>query len=188
MRIPRRKRRRLDWPDALPSGWFAAWLGMLLGFCHIMFPVPADEVPAGIHWPTTFGASCDGGMLRLSLPPLHPGTIGQESWDWVYKTPAALDTLKCWQDITFTGEAITDFMAFATAIQSVKLVEADWNDTGGVRIYFQPQATFSSLVAMLDVLPKLNQKRYWFAINDEPLILYVIHSKGAPSPVQPLLL
>lgn len=120
MLILRRRRRRLGWYDALPSGWFAAWLGMLLGFCHLMFPVPPDESPAGIHWPTRFGGSCNGGMLPLSLPPLRPSSVGRASSAWPYKTTAALDTLRQWQDIMFTGEPLNDFMAFASATNAVK--------------------------------------------------------------------
>lgn len=176
MLVSQRVRRQLHWYDALPSGWFAAWLGMLVGFCHIMFPVSVDESPDGIHWPTEFGNSCDGGMLRLSLPPLQPDLVRSAPWSWPYKTVAELDTLRYWQDITFTGAPITDFFAFASTINAVKACQAEASCQSGVRIYFQSRATFSSLVSTVDMLDIFgrNQYYYWLALKSSPLIVYYV--------------
>jgi hypothetical protein len=201
-----RVHRRLGFYDALPSGWFVVWFCSLLGLCHVLFPLPPEPLSISIQWPTQFGASCDGGMLPLSLPPLYPDAAEQKRWElshdqhwklshgqqrlWElpYKTAAELDTLWQWHNVRFAGAPITDFLAFASAIQAVKSMQADSSHKSGVRIFFQPHATFSSLVATLDMLSILDQKRYWLAIRSEPLILYSITVEPPPEPMQPTFL
>jgi hypothetical protein len=146
-----------------------------------MFPVPADESPQGIHWPTKIGGSCDGGMLRIYLPSLHPNVAARKLQQWPAKTAAELDTLRQWRDVKFTGASITDFMAFASAIKAIKTVQADAGCKSGVRIHFQPHATFNSLVATLNVLDIFGQQDYcyWLAWRNEPLTIYYIALKAS---------
>lgn len=191
---PRRTRRRLNFYDALPSGWFAVWFGSLLGFCRVLFPLPTEPPDIGIQWPTQFGASCDGGLLRLSLPPLHADSTQKRLWGLPYKTAAELAALRQWRDVDFTGAPITDFMAFASTIQAVKAIQAAASYKVGLRIHFRPHATFSGLVATLDMLDTLrqedtpSQEHYWLDLRQEPVIRYFIAVKIADEPVQPILL
>ena len=183
MFFSRRVRRRLNSYDALPSGWFAVWFGSLLGFCHVLFPLPPDS---GIQWPTQIGGSCDGGMLPLFLPPLHPDATDRKHITWPYKTVAELDTLRHWHDVHFTGGPIADFMAFAAAIQSVKSMQADTTCQTAMRVHFQQYATFTSLVSTLNMLDVFTQKecRYWLALENRPLTLYFIVLKTVPEPAR----
>jgi hypothetical protein len=181
--MPRRARRQLNFYDALPSGWFVVWFCSLLGFCHVLFPLPPAPPDNAIQWPTQFGASCDGGMLPLFLPPLHPDSTREVRWDFPYKTAAKLDALRQWRDIDFTGAPLTDFMAFASTIQAVKAMQDTTSYKAGLRIHFRPHSTFSSLVATLDRLYILeqqdtaSQEYYWLDIRQEPVIRYFIAVK-----------
>lgn len=186
MFVLRNARRRLNIQNALPSGWFAVWVGLLVGFCHVMFLVPADESSQGIHWPTNIGASCDGGILPLFLPPLRPTATDRKRLDWPYKTIAELAALRHWHDVSFTGGPITDFMAFAAAIESVKSMQADTSCQTAVRIHFQQHATFTSLVGTLNMLDIFTQKqyRYWLTLEGMPLTLHFIVLKPVPMPAR----
>ncbi|WP_223648877.1 hypothetical protein [Hymenobacter psoromatis] len=188
MLVPRRVRRRLTCWDMLPSGWFAVWFLMLLGFCKVGFPEPPESPETGILWPTPIGGSCDGGMLRLTLLPLNPDSAERRQIGIPYKTPAELDTIRPWHEVEFTGRAIDDFIAFERVIQSVKAVQSDTSHEGGIRIRFRRHATFSSLVAALDVMAILNSKRYWLDTKHKPLTLYVITNKPEHNLVQPIFL
>lgn len=186
MRIPRRVRCRLSYRDALPSGWLGLWYLLLLAFCSELFPQPAALPASGIQWPTQFGGSCSGGMLQLTLPPRQPSIAERKHINWPYKPAKELATARQWHTIHFEGSAITDFVAFADAINSVKTMQAATSCKSGVRVCFHRRATFSSLAATLDMLNILDQKRYWLALNREPLLLYIISVKPAPAPLPPL--
>jgi hypothetical protein len=179
MKMPRRVRRRMSCQDLLPLGWQGLWVLLLLIFCDELFPVPVAQPASGIQWPTQIGGSCDGGMLALYLPPLHPTATERKRIDWPYKTAKELATARQWHDVNFTGSALADFMAFAGATNLVKAIQADTSYEGGIRICFHRHATLSSLVASLDMLNTFDQKRYWLALKGEPLTLYVISVKPA---------
>lgn len=127
-------------------------------------------------------------MLRLTFFPLNPDSIERRQIGLPYKTPSELNTIRPWHKVEFTGLPITDFIAFENVIQFVKVIQADTSHEGGVRIQFQQHATFSSLVAVLDVMNILNQKSYWLDIKHEPLTLYIITSKLEHDAVQPMFL
>lgn len=187
MLVPRRVR-RLSYCDFLPSGWFATWFLLLLGFWHLVFPAPVEQPEIGIQWPAQLGGSCDGGMLPLTLFPLNPASSERNNIELPYRKSAELDTLRRWHDIEFTGVPVTDFMAFESTIQLVKAILADTGHEGGIRIHFQLHARYSSLAATLDVMNTLNQKRYWLDIRHEPLTLYVVTNKSEYAAAPPLLL
>ncbi|RZK25208.1 MAG: hypothetical protein EOO63_16345 [Hymenobacter sp.] len=161
----------------LPSGWLVGWFLLVLFFCKGLFPMPLELSETNIQWPAPIGSSCDGGMLRLTLFPLNPDAAMRRKGGMLFKTPAELDTVRPWHEVEFIGQPIPDFVAFDNVIQFVKAIQADTSHEGGVRIRFQQHATFSSLVASLDILGTLNQKRYWLDIKHEPLVLYVITNK-----------
>jgi len=186
IRMPRRVRRQLSYRDALPSNWLGIWFLLLLVFCSELFPQPAALPALGIQWPTRLGGSCSGGMLQLTLPPRHPSAAERKSINWPYKPARELATARQWHTINLDGNAITDFVAFADAINAVKAMQADTSYKSGVRVCFHRRATFSSLAATLDMLNIFNQKRYWLALNREPLTLYIISIKPGPTPLPPL--
>jgi hypothetical protein len=188
MKMPRRAGRRLNYQDALPSGWLGVWFLLLLFFCNGLFPLPAEQPTIGIQWPTQTGGSCDGGMLRLALSPLHPNAAERKRINWPYKTAEELATARQWRIINFTGAPIADFMAFANAVEFAKAIQADTSYEGGVRICFHQHATLGSLVATLDMLDTFNQNRYWLALTEVPLTLYIISVKPVANPLQPVFL
>jgi hypothetical protein len=177
MLVPRRVRRQLTYRNMLPSGWLAGWFLLVIFFCKGLFPIPPELPETGIQWPVPIGGSCDGGMLQLTLFPLNPDSATQRKSGMLFKTPTQLDTARPWHEVEFTGQSIPDFIAFENVIQFVKAIQADTGCEGGVCIRFQQHATFSSLVASLDVMGTFNQKRYWLDSKHEPLILYVITNK-----------
>jgi hypothetical protein len=184
-------RRRLTHQNALLSGWFVAWLVALLAFCYLLFPVPPSQSSQGIYWPTTFGGSCDGGMLPLTLQPLHPRSAQRRLLDYPYKMAIEVDAVQRWHNVDYTGAPITDFIAFASVSASIQAIKADTSHRSGVRICFQQRATFNSLVATLDILVTLSQDRYcryWLDIKHEPLTLYAITTQSAREPVPPSFL
>lgn len=70
---------------------------------------------------------------------------------------------------------------------AVKAINVDTAHAGGVRIRFHQQATYNNLIVVLDLMTRLNQKKYWldtqhnlttlYAITDEPLPPDSVHQQ-----------
>jgi hypothetical protein len=160
MFLPRRRQRRL----LLPPGWVALGFLLLLGCLALLTHERQLRLP---------------NVMQMTMPPLYSSKAN--SWVVpVYGTVAELNRLRPWHDADFVGAPLNDFVnAEATQI-AIRAINADSSHAGGVRIRFQPQATYGNLVDALDVMNIENQKKYWLDIRHQPITLYAVTDKALP--------
>jgi hypothetical protein len=159
MMKPRRVHRRL----LLPPGWVALGFLLLLG-CQALQP-----------WAKQLKLQ---NALQLTMPPLRlhqeEGLHYAKSYIDLYRTPAALNNMRCWQNAAFKGEELSDFFNATITEAAIRNIIADTSHAGGVRVRFLPGATYTNLVRVLDIMHHTNQKKYWLDIRHSPTTLYAI--------------
>lgn len=175
---PRRFRR----PLLLPPGWVAlGWL-LLLG-CLVLQS----------HWRQLRQAN----LLQLTMPPLKPKASlvafyrmhgkGQATADYNSYVDVGdknalvrIDRMRPWHTINFIGQPFADFRGAQEMESAIRAINADSSRAGGVRIHFQANASYASLVKVLDIMNSANQKKYWLDIRHRPATLYAITDKLLP--------
>ena len=159
MIISRRVRRYL----LLPPGWVALGALLLLGYWQIRY------------WERQLRPMR---VVQLTMPArrLKPETLqllGKE-YAAAYMTPAELDAFRPWYSTEVKGRKIPDFFNIAATESALRKIIADTGHVNGVRIRFLPGATYANLIEVLDIMNRIDQKKYWLDIRHRPVTLYAI--------------
>lgn len=166
MRKPRRVRRRL----LLPPGWVALGFLLLLG-CSTLVP----------RWRELRLNN----VLQITMPPLPAGKLGL--WpELFHQSPKQLEKYRPWHTVDLNCELIPDFFGTAAAEAATRQIIADTSHAGGVRIRFWPGTTYAGLISVLDIMNRVNQKKYWLDIQHSPTTLYAI--TDPPTRTKPVVL
>ncbi|RZK25929.1 MAG: hypothetical protein EOO63_15360 [Hymenobacter sp.] len=67
-----------------------------------------------------------------------------------------------------------DSVEFTKIEAAVKTIQADTGHAGGVQVKLGERVPYSELVALLDMMLRLDQKRYWLDILHQPTTFYAI--------------
>ena len=173
MFLPRRRHRRL----LLPPGWVALGFLLLLG-CWALLTHGRQLRPESV--------------MQVTLPMLKPDTVGWAAYrrnkippfDFSYSGHQVMLRAKparCWHDFDFIGVRSADSISGQKALAAIRTIQADTSHDGGVRIRFQPRVAYSNLVRVLDMMNKLNHKKFWLDTQQRPTTFYAITNKVLPA-------
>ena len=164
MPVLRRHSRRL----LLPPGWVALGFLLLIG-CHVLLKNGTRLLPKNV--------------VQLTMPVLEK--IAAEKCKngdpYVYffaKPLASIKTATHWQDAAFIGKPYCDSVSKTRVEAMVLATQADFGHARGIRVHFGKGATYGNLVSLLDMMPRLNQKKYWLDIEHQPATFYVVNDKA----------
>ncbi|MGI4736731.1 MAG: hypothetical protein ACRYG7_16285 [Janthinobacterium lividum] len=106
----------------------------------------------------------------------------QHTTEWFIPnaTQEAIEPMRPWHTVDVVGLPLADFIANATAEANVRRINADTTQAGGVRIRFSQHATYANLIAALDMMARLGQKKYLLDNHHNPTTLYAITTKLSP--------
>jgi hypothetical protein len=162
LHLPRRHRRPLLFPPGLLALAWLLWLG-----CVALPQMRGMERPEYV--------------MQMTVPPPVQGinemiplpVKGALFWEEPYMAPLEVAAFRPWQDVHFTGNLWNDYFSLQQAHTTVKQLQADPDHDRGLRIKFEPQATYSTLVQMFDLSNVMDVKRYWLDIRHSPTTLYM---------------
>jgi hypothetical protein len=158
----RRHYRRL----LLPPGWVALGFLLLMG-CRLLLIDRARLLPEN--------------ALQLTMPVLAKIAAAHDdtSVPQYFSNPlTSIKTATRWQDASLIGKPISDSINEATVEALVRAIKADSGHARGVRVHFGQAATYGSLVALLDMMLRLEQHKYWLDIEHRPMTFYVINDRA----------
>lgn len=165
MHAPRRHTRRL----LLPPGWVALGFLLLLGCQALLAHRRQLQVP---------------NILRLQMPiPERMATALNHNayakdFKLFTKPLADIKPETRWNTINFNGKKLNDFVNGATVATAVQSADADTVHATGVKVYFQSGTTYSSLVAILDLMKRTGHQSYWFDIEHQPTAFYIVNEQA----------
>jgi hypothetical protein len=167
MYLSRRHYRRL----LLPPGWVALGSLLLLG-CQVLLTHRRQLLPKAV--------------LQLAMPVLEKVAAKQQrkgnSTGYLFSNPlASIKTATHWQDAALIGRPAKDSVSEAAIEAMVTAMQADNGHARGVRVRLSTGATYSNLVSLLAMMNRLNQPKYWFAIEHQPLTFYAVNDKAVKS-------
>jgi hypothetical protein len=162
MHIPRRHSRRL----LLPPGWVALGFLLLLG-CQALL---AHRQQISVYH-----------KLELAMP--IPENMSAKTYHTPYvkaftKPLADIKPATRWSIINLNGRKLHDFVNSALVATAVQGIDADATQAAGVKICFQTGATYSNVIAMLDLVNRLDHPRYWLDVEHQPTAFYAVNSKA----------
>ncbi|QNH61158.1 hypothetical protein [Hymenobacter sediminicola] len=161
LHLPRRHRRPLLFPPGLLALAWLLWLGC-------------------VALPQMRGMGRER-VMQLTLAPLQIPYYGVLGTNLIGKEPyfssLELAAFRPWQEVRFTGNLWNDYFSFQQAQTTVQQLRANPDHDRGLRIQFEPQATYSSLVKLFDLFEVENVKRYWLDIRHSPTTLYTFTTK-----------
>ncbi|NVO84139.1 hypothetical protein [Hymenobacter terrestris] len=155
--LPRRHRRRLLLPPGLLALAWLLWLGC------VALPQVRGVVPQHV--------------MEVGFPPLHKNL-------WGYPVDASLQEIAAfrpWQTLAVTGNLFEDYFSLRNAQAFFRHLEADPNHNRGLQVRIGQEASYSSLIQLLDWCNVYDMKRYWVDIRHEPTTLYTFTSKPDPN-------
>ncbi len=162
MHLPRRHYRRL----LLPPGWVALGFLLLLGCRMLVSQLTKHQIEC---------------VMQLTMPILEK-VAKEKSNDlspYCFCKPlAGIKITTHWQNAQLIGNSLSYSVNKAALEAAVQATQADKGHARGVRVYFRPTATYGSLVSLLDMMNRLNQRRYWLDIEHRPVTFYVVNDKA----------
>jgi hypothetical protein len=166
MHAPRRHSRRL----LLPPGWVALGFLLLLG-CQALLA----------HRRQLRQES----MLQLTMPYTEAQAKKRHqegvSYSVMFYMPLSyVSTRRNWHTAQLIGKPMNDFINIELVEKAVRTIQADTSHVGSVRVYLHPGASYASLVYLLDMMNRLNQREYWFDIEHQPATFYIVTRKRSP--------
>ncbi|RYE89831.1 MAG: hypothetical protein EOO37_04270 [Cytophagaceae bacterium] len=162
MYLPRRHYRRL----LLPPGWVALGFLLLLGCQALVSQLIRRQIEC---------------ITQLTMPILEK--VAKEKYSdlspYCFCKPLAdIKTTTRWQNAQLIGNSLR-FPVNKTALEAaVQATQADAGHARGVRVFFRPTATYGSLVSLLDMMNRLNQRKYWLDIEHRPVTFYIVNDKA----------
>lgn len=164
--LPRRYRRPLLLPPGLLALAWLLWLG-----CVALPQVRGMRVQ---H------------VMEVNFPPLKSKLnillkYHEDIFFPPYLPPATIATFRPWQTFTATGNMFEDYFALHNAKAVMQSLSADSKHDLGLRVYLNQQASYASLVQLLDWCNVYSMKQYWVDIEHEPTTLYVFTTKPDPN-------
>ncbi|SDY32411.1 hypothetical protein [Hymenobacter psychrophilus] len=164
--LPRRYRRPLLLPPGLLALAWLLWLG-----CVALPQVRGMRVQ---H------------VMEITFPPLRPNSIiladhAVEGTSLPYSSPAIIAAFRPWQTLAVTGNLFEDYFALRNVQAVFRHLGADPNYNRGLQVRIGQEASYSSLIQLLDWCNMYDMKRYWVDIRHEPTTLYTFTSKPDPN-------
>ncbi|WBO85318.1 hypothetical protein [Hymenobacter yonginensis] len=159
LHLPRRHRRPLLFPPGLLALAWLLWLG-----CVALPQMSGFNKPQGyVTQLTMLGPKFPGAFDSFSPPrPLWPP----------YFSSYELAAFRPWQNIRFTGNLWQDYFSYQQTQVAANYLERDTTYRMGMKLVFEPSATYKSLIFALDQLQSRDIKQYWLDIYRLPNTLY----------------
>jgi hypothetical protein len=128
---------------------------------------------------------CPQRRLQLTMPCLEAQAKKRHqegiSYCIMFYMPLAyVKTRKNWHTVHFTGMPMNDFLSASLVETAVRTIQADTSHAGSVCVYLHQGTPYTSLVSLLDMMNKLNQKEYWLDVEHQPMLFYVTTRKRSP--------
>lgn len=156
--LPRRQRRRLLLPPGLLALAWLLWLGCVA--------VPQLRGVRVQH------------VMEVTFTPLRPDPALQD--EITHSSPATIAAFRPWQTFAVTGNLLEDYFALRNAQAVFRRLETAPNHDRGIQVRIGQEASYSSLVQLLDWCNVYGMKKYWVDLRHEPTTFYTFTTKSKP--------
>jgi hypothetical protein len=160
--LPRRYRR----PLLLPAG-LVALAGLLLLGCLALRPW---QELAKTH-----------GVIQLTVPIYEPHPT-QPTIRFIVPEPNTLCKRRFRHDAFLNGNPSHDQPQYHRIIAAIRFITADKQHNGLVCVRLAPTAHYANMVALLDLMERMNLHQHWFDFTRKPTAFYVFSSRKGHSP------
>lgn len=162
MHAPRRHTRRL----LLPPGWVALGFLLLLGCQALLAHRRQMQVEYKLE-------------LAMPIPEKMASEFNFSPHIRPFTKPLAdVKPTTHWHTINFNGGKLNDFASGAMVATAMRSIEKESTHAAGIKVCFQQGATYSSLVATLDLMNQLSHPRYWLDIEHQPTAFYAVNGQA----------
>ena len=165
--LPRRHRRRL----LLPPGRLAL-AGLLLLGCLALRPW---QEQAKIH-----------GVISLAVPICEPHPI-LPTIRFLVPNPNTMCERRFRHDAFLNGNDIHDQPQYRRIVAAIRFITADKKHNGLVCVRLTSTARYENMVALLDLMERMNLRQHWFDFTRKPTAFYVFSSREVRSPNEEII-
>ncbi len=160
--LPRRHRHRL----LLPPGLLAL-AGLLLLGCLALRPwQELARVP---------------GTIQLTVP-IHDPHPALPTIRFLVPNPDTLCERRFRHDAVLNGNPIHDQIQYSRIAASIRFITADKKHNGMVCVRLASTAHYENMVALLDLMARLNSRKHGFDFTRKPVAFYVFSSREVYNP------